>query len=205
MLSWKVGVMKKIDSKIRDSGQWFEKIREGTGGEIIDNLEGIPSSVSKKKFLKFIGKKSFGVRDRMLWTDIYYSASCALPMQKEEDYLENRERVIRSVYEEAPQDSIETKLVAQEAVLYEAALSYLGKASSVLHSGSHTQHLWHETYMKNAIKLLKLHNQTIEVLSKHRRGGKQQVLVQHQYVKVEEGGKAVVGNFQSRGGGNAKR
>jgi len=50
-----------------------------------------------------------------------------------------------------------------------------------------------EFYLKNAIKLLRLHNETIEALGKYRRGGTQNVIVQH--VRVNDGGKAIVGNM----------
>ena len=49
-------------------------------------------------------------------------------------------------------------------------------------------------YVKDAVKLLRLHNETIEALNRHRRGGEQRVIVQH--VNVEGGGQAVVnGSF----------
>jgi hypothetical protein len=47
-------------------------------------------------------------------------------------------------------------------------------------------------YMKNALKLLRLHNETLESLNRHRRGGEQRVIVQH--VQVSEGGQAIVNN-----------
>lgn len=59
-----------------------------------------------------------------------------------------------------------------------------------------------EFHMKNAVKLLRLHNETIEALSKYRRGGDQKVTVTHQHVNLESGAQAVVaGNLQVGGGG----
>jgi len=57
--------------------------------------------------------------------------------------------------------------------------------------------------MKSAIKLLRLHNETIEALSRYRRGGEQKVVVQH--VNVNNGGQAIVGNVEARGGGKCKK
>ncbi len=46
-----------------------------------------------------------------------------------------------------------------------------------------------------AIKLLRLHNETIEALNRHRRGGEQRVIVQHVADKM-----AVVTNYGCHGG-----
>ena len=56
-----------------------------------------------------------------------------------------------------------------------------------------------EFCLKNAVKLLRLHNETVEALSKYRRGGEQRVLVQH--VNVEGGAQAIVNNGSMTGGG----
>jgi len=52
-------------------------------------------------------------------------------------------------------------------------------------------------YGNLAIKLLRLHNETIETLGRYRRGGEQKVTVQH--VNVNEGGKAIIGNVSGVG------
>lgn len=59
--------------------------------------------------------------------------------------------------------------------------------------------MWYETHMNYAIKLLRLHNETIETLSRYRRKGEQKVIVQH--VNVNDGGKAIVGGNLGIGGG----
>lgn len=59
-----------------------------------------------------------------------------------------------------------------------------------------------EFYMKNAMKLFQLHNETVEALNKHRRGGEQRVVVQH--LNVNEGGKAIVGVLNGGGGQQQK-
>ena len=59
-----------------------------------------------------------------------------------------------------------------------------------------------EHYMKNAIKLLRLHNETVEAINRHRRGGSQKVIVQH--VNVEGGSQAIVNNGDMITGGGGK-
>jgi hypothetical protein len=45
---------------------------------------------------------------------------------------------------------------------------------------------------------LRLHNETVEALNRHRRKGTQNVVVQH--INVSDGGKAVVGGVFEGGG-----
>lgn len=56
-----------------------------------------------------------------------------------------------------------------------------------------------EFYMKSALKLLRLHNETLEAVSRYRRGGEQKVIVQH--VNVNNGSQAIVGALSAREGG----
>lgn len=48
---------------------------------------------------------------------------------------------------------------------------------------------------------MRVYNETIETLSRYRRGGEQRVIIQHQQVNLSGQAKAVVGNFHSEGGG----
>ena len=48
-------------------------------------------------------------------------------------------------------------------------------------------------WLKHAIKLLRLHNETVEALSRYRRKGERRVVVQH--VTIEGGGQAIVGGM----------
>ena len=47
------------------------------------------------------------------------------------------------------------------------------------------------------LSFIRLHNETIETLSRYRRGGEQKVTVQH--VNVNDGGKAIIGNVSGVG------
>lgn len=60
-----------------------------------------------------------------------------------------------------------------------------------------------ERYINSATKLMRLHNETIETLNKHRRKGEQKVTVQHVYVN---GGQALVtGQFNQAGEGDNQK
>lgn len=90
----------------------------------------------------------------------------------------------QSLADSAPRNATEARLCMQETVLYAQGMQYLIRAESenMIPQCEH--------YMKNAIKLLRLHNETVEALAKYRRGGEQKVVVQHVQVN---GGKAIVG------------
>lgn len=97
-------------------------------------------------------------------------------------------KVIReAIVDMEPKDSIEMRLCSQLTSLYAQSMNYLSKADKA-------DMLCHkEFYLKSSMKLLRLHNETIEALSKYRRQGEQKIIVQH--VNVENGAKALVGNF----------
>lgn len=90
-----------------------------------------------------------------------------------------------------PKDTTEARLLLQAQALYSHGMRYLRK-------GGDSDMLYHaEYFMKNATKLLRLHNETIEALNRYRRGGEQKVIVQH--VQISDGGKAIVGQMIAGG------
>lgn len=105
---------------------------------------------------------------------------------------------VQSLADSAPQNATEARLCMQEMALYSQGMRYLCSAEQC---DMLTQS---EFYLKSAIKLLRLHNETIEASGKYRRGGEQRVVVQH--VHVNDGGKAIVGgNLEMGGGGGNKK
>lgn len=91
---------------------------------------------------------------------------------------------LQSLSDSSPKDATEAKLCMQSTALYSQGMSYLARAESS-NTFQQSQH-----YINYAIKLLRLHNETVEAASRYRRGGEQHVIVQH--VNVNDGGKAVV-------------
>lgn len=93
-----------------------------------------------------------------------------------------------------PNNAIEAKLCAQAHVLFSQGMQLMSYAND------EAQIAQQEHCLKNAFKCLRLHNETVLVLDKLRRGGEQKVIVQH--VNVNDGGQAAVmaGSFQGGGG-----
>ena len=101
--------------------------------------------------------------------------------------------ILQNLHDFQPKDAIEASLVAKAAALFQhgmARLSKLATSENVRNS---------EAQANMAIKLLRCHNETIEALSRYRRGGEQRVVVQHIADKI-----AVVNNFGDTGGGGSQ-
>jgi len=84
-----------------------------------------------------------------------------------------------------PQDEIEGHLVTRLITLHDHYMQYMARARSAA-----TQAVI-DSCINNATKLMRLYNETLQTLNKHRRGGEQRVVVQHQHINVHEGGQAV--------------
>jgi hypothetical protein len=125
-----------------------------------------------------------GTHDQDVAIEIIDRAVSAMPSTHRQDY--NTNVIYQSLSDCEPKDAIEAKLCAQSTTLYAQGMQYLSRAekADMLNQA--------EFYMKSAIKLLRLHNETVEALSRYRRKGEQKVVVQH--VNVNDGGKAIVGN-----------
>jgi hypothetical protein len=111
--------------------------------------------------------------------------------------VEKYNTALQTLADSAPRDSTEARLCLQANALYSQGMNYLAR------SNDENMIPQAEFYMKNATKLLRLHNETVEALNKYRKGGEQRMVIQH--VNVNEGGKAIVGGqLISGGGGNNK-
>lgn len=128
--------------------------------------------------------------DAELARDIISNGVCALLDQKSS--AERYNLVLQTLADSEPKDATEAKLCLQAHALYTQGMKYL----SLAECNDMIPQI--EFSLKNAVKLLRLHNETIEALSKYRRGGTQNVVVQH--VQVNDGGRAIVGNMIARGG-----
>lgn len=135
-----------------------------------------------------------GTKHKQLAEDIINRASDAICGC--EEYHEKAIIVMASLIEQQPKDAHEARLCAQAVALYSQGLKYMYRSEQ----GNMIPQC--EFYIKNAMKLLRLHNETVEAINKHRRGGEQRVVVQH--VQVNDGGQAVVNGSFEGGGGNKK-
>lgn len=142
---------------------------------------------SPQEALKSALKQLTGTDDQILAEEIIGRAVTAMPLTQGKE--QNTNSIYQSLADIEPKDTFEAKLTAQSTSLYAQGMQYLAraeKADMMCHA---------EFYLKYGIKLLRLHNETIETLARYRRKGEQKVVVQH--VNVNDGGKAIVGNMIS--------
>lgn len=145
-------------------------------------------SQSPRDLLKSIA----GVGDADLALDIVGKASDAIhPLSGNvENTFNSFNIVLQSLHDFQPKNALEARLIAQSAALYTHGMKCLQR-SEEQDLLPHAEH-----YTNKAAKLLRLHNETIETLSRLRRGGEQKVTVQHTVIAD----KAVVNNFTRVGG-----
>lgn len=142
-----------------------------------------------------------GTPNTELGSSIILSAITALPKSMSEASKHNV--ILQALADSISKDAHEARLSAQATVLYAQAMDFTEKARSVLFDdGTFAKMEWHSVLIKTATKFLDLHNKTIETLMRYRQQGEQRIVVQH--VTVNEGGKAIVGQFQAGGGVNHK-
>lgn len=133
-----------------------------------------------------------GVKDYEIAMEIITSATKTLAIQDGiTDPHEAFNYILQSMHILKPQDSIEGRLAAQAAIFYKHVMMYLEKAGNV----DRLDFL--EKYANLGIKLLRAHNETIEIFGKYRRGGKQTIVIQQQQVNLSGQAQAIVGNFST--------
>ncbi|MBS0649430.1 MAG: hypothetical protein JSS10_09455 [Verrucomicrobia bacterium] len=147
-------------------------------------------------------KRIVGTKDTEIARSIVSSTFMAiLPTLTKEGDGDNADKcmnlILQSMHDFQPKDAIEARLIAQEIALYQHGMNSLAIAAST----NQTQPK--EAYVNMAVKLLRIHLETIEALNRHRRGGEQKVIVQHQQVNITGQAQAVVGNFHSGGVGTS--
>lgn len=138
-------------------------------------------------FLDLTGTQNFELALQI----IKLGAAASYPDGKQ---VEERVNLSMEVLAEAQVNGfIEARLTTQANALYTQGMSYLDKSNQA------------ETMEKaqfctnTAVKLLRLHNETVLTLGKYMRKGEQKVIVQH--VNVNDGGKALVTSQLLAGGG----
>lgn len=157
----------------------YKKIESLTGNTVPKAVDEIPSLC-----------EITGTKHKQLAEDIVNRATDAICGR--EEFREKAIIVMASLIEQQPKDAHEARLCAQAVALYSQGLKYMYRSEQ----GNMIPQC--EFYIKNAMKLLRLHNETVEAINKHRRGGGQRVVVQH--VQVNDGGQAVVnGSFEGEG------
>jgi len=95
----------------------------------------------------------------------------------------------------SPTDGFEGMLITQMVATFKQAMNYLQRANSKNNIGNSDIQ---DALLNRSVKLMRLYNQQLEALDKHRRKGSQKMTVEH--VHVHEGGQAIVGEFHQGGG-----
>jgi hypothetical protein len=103
--------------------------------------------------------------------------------------------ILDALHSLKPNDEIEGMLVTRLIALHFQIHKYMIFLSSL---GLTVEQV--DSCINRSAKLTRLYNETLETLMRYRRKGEQKFLVQH--VNVNEGGRAIVGNLETGGGGN---
>ena len=95
-----------------------------------------------------------------------------------------------------PKDEFEGMLMSRNLVLHNQYMHYLNLAAQSKSQDERERHI------TNATKLMRVFNETLDTINKHRRKGEHKVTVTHNHVNVNNGGNAIVGseiNHKQRG------
>ncbi len=96
-----------------------------------------------------------------------------------------------------PKDIIESQLCSRLLVLHSKAMYFIKEAACAEYEKVI------DSNINRFTKLMRLYNETLEALNRHRRKGEQRVTVQHVY--INKGGQAVVAGEFTPGGGNEEK
>jgi hypothetical protein len=137
-----------------------------------------------------------GTKDYDLAVSVFDKGRHALP---DTDDIRSINTTLQALADGAPKDITESRLITQQAALFAQGMQYLSRAET----GSMISQK--DFCLKNAIKLLRLHNETIEALGKYRKGNEQRIVVQH--INVGGEAQAIVnnGNMVAEGVGKNKK
>jgi hypothetical protein len=137
---------------------------------------------------KYIMQDLTGTVNGDLAIELHAGTAAAMPGSMYGDLPKNKNIAAQFLSELQPKDATEAMLCSQLIALHAQAMEYLRRAekAELLH--------FQDSCMNNASKLLRLHHATLEALMRYRRKGEQKVVVQHQYVQVNDGGQAIVGS-----------
>jgi hypothetical protein len=132
-------------------------------------------------------KEIFGVKDSDLALSIFRATTAAI--EPSVGAVQSLNIITQTVNDLGPEDAIEARLAAQAAVVFTHGMECLQKAGNA-------EMLAHkEAYVNLACKLLRLHAESVEAMTRYHRKGEQKIIVSHA-VMAE---KAIVNNFRGEG------
>ena len=106
---------------------------------------------------------------------------------------------VNAVYSELialnPRDSYEGMIITRMIALHHQYMHLMGMSAQASNQDAR------DKVINSATKLMRVYNESLEALNKHRRKGEQRVTVTHNHVNVNEGGKAIVSSQINQAGG----
>lgn len=190
------------EKKVR--GQWESKLVTETKCLMEDVTEQQKASLkSVTKFAATGASNSFYANHLLYLATTACFASHGNKSRKPEDYNNIENAVLGALTALNPQDEIEGMLCSRLVVLHDQYMHYLISGKNLAYP-DHGSFETADYFMNRATKLMRLYNETLEALNRHRRKGKQEVTVTHNHVNVNDGGKAIVSSQinQQPGGGS---
>lgn len=132
-------------------------------------------------------KELVGVKDAELAENILFKGAQAIESILSPE--ESRNIIAQSLHNFEPKDAVEARLVVQATVAQTYGMKCMKRSGEA-------DMLCHIEAMANlGVKLMRVHNETVETLNRYRRGGEQKVTVTHAVVA----GQAIVNNFNGVG------
>lgn len=122
--------------------------------------------------------------------DSCVAASGLVKNSKREAEINRLNAILDTLYAMKPNDEIEGMLITRLIALH----FQITKQMQALSLNDLTSEQV-DSLINRSTKLTRLYNETVDTLSRYRRKGEQKVVVQH--VNVNDGGQAMVGNFQA--------
>ena len=122
--------------------------------------------------------------------DSCVAASGLVKNSKRKAEINSLNAILDTLYAMKPNDEIEGMLITRLIALH----FQITKQMQALNLNGLTPEQV-DSLINRSTKLTRLYNETVDTLSRYRRKGEQKVVVQH--VNVNNGGQAMVGNFQS--------
>ncbi len=122
--------------------------------------------------------------------DSCVAASGLVKNSKRKAEINSLNAILDTLYAMKPNDEIEGMLITRLIALH----FQITKQMQALNLNDLTSEQV-DSLINRSTKLTRLYNETVDTLSRYRRKGEQKVVVQH--VNVNDGGQAMVGNFQA--------
>jgi hypothetical protein len=178
----------KIDSN-PVNGQLVDKINEDGKSEYqIEYPRG--SDCEKKTLWQASICKATGSSNMNFAKNIYTSCAHALTTNPSDpkQITDKLNEALVALNAFKPADEIEAMLISKMIVMHFQSMEFFRRSTleNQMSAGI-------DLNVNRSTKLTRLYNETLETLMRYRRKGEQKVVVQHQYINVNDGGKAVVG------------